>query len=548
MTIAAAEGESAALVTWPRLLVLFATGAGVAMTETMVPSILGVVIPVVDISRLLLGILIVCIALDLANRSWRLPWQRPGFGIVLAFFGSLLAGWLGGVAWPNSGDEYSYTFLADTFLAGRLWDPPPPDPLLFRSFHVLVKDGRLFSPYPPGWSAFLVPFRAFGATWLATPLLTVGLGVALDGACRRLGVGEAVRKPALALVLLTPFTLFLGGSLFPQTMAAALVMGIVWAQLTDEASPRVRRKLLMGALFGVLLVTRYDVFAIVALVYAIDRLVLRRVAVVGDGLLVLLGMLPFVAGLAAFNAGVTGDPLQLTSTWAGFDDIPPFPGGRLLRLIMPFALDLHFLGNLAQFGGLPVLLLSAVALVVKIRRRTCRFHDFLFLAAILFYSVLPFSGDHQYGPRYWFWAWPLGILTIVTGLIGAAGELRLFRRRVSFEAAAASFLVCAAGAFCVLLVTTHTYIAARRAVFDGPRPPGRAIVLLPSRVIKMWPWQNLAIPTPDMDFTRNDIDFSGRVLYGRSNVPNAVSRACAIRGREVFRWEEPGRLVRESCP
>jgi hypothetical protein len=547
MTTAMAKGRVAALVTWPRVLMLFAAGAGAAMTETTIPSILGLVVPLMDVSRLLLGIFIVCLALDFANQSWRLPWQRPSFAIALAFFGCLLAGWLGGVSWPNSGDEYSYTFLADTFLAGRLWDPPPPDSELFRSFHVLVKDGRLFSPYPPGWSAFLVPFRAIGVTWLATPLLTVGLGVALDGASRRLGVSAAVRKPALALVLLTPFTLFLGGSLFPQTMAAALAAGIVWAQLADEAFPRVWRKLLIGALFGVLLLSRYDVFAIVTMVYAIDRLVMRRFAVIGDGLLVLLGVLPFVVCLAAFNAGVTGDPLQLTATWTDFAESPAWHRGRLLRLLLPFMLDLHFLGNLAEFGGLPVLLLFVVALVIKIYRRSCRFYDFMLPVAIVAYSFLPFSGDHQYGPRYWFWAWPLGVITIVTGFVDAAGEFRLFRRRVTFEGAAAAFLVCGAGAFCLLLVTTHTYIAARRAVFDGPQPEARAIVLIPNRKIKMWPWQNLVIPAWGLDFTRNDIDFNGRTLYGLGTLSDAVSRACQLGGREVFRWEEPGRLVRESC-
>ena len=126
------------------------------------------------------------------------------------------------------------------------------------------------------------------AVWLANPLLTSALGATLVGVYRRLDARPTTQNAALGLVLLSPFTLFLGGSLFPQTMAAVLVAAVVWAQLSDEARPRVWRKPLIGALFGVLLLARYDVFAIAVLPYAVDRLMRRRFAAIRDGLLVML--------------------------------------------------------------------------------------------------------------------------------------------------------------------------------------------------------------------------------------------------------------------
>ncbi len=265
MTVAVGWPRLGTLPPWCALVLLLAAGGVVGLTETRSPTIFGMASPLLSAFHLMAGLLAFGIALGVANQFWRLPWRRPTFSIMLAFFGCLAAGWLGGVSWPNSGDEYSYTFLADTFRAGRLWNPAPPDDMLFQAFHVLVKDGKTFSPYPPAWSALLVPFRAFGAMWLANPLLTMLLGVALTGAFDRLELSRTIWTPALALVLLTPFTLFLGGSLFPQTMAGALVASIVWAQLTDEARPRAWRKLLIGALFGLLLLTRYDVFTVVVL-------------------------------------------------------------------------------------------------------------------------------------------------------------------------------------------------------------------------------------------------------------------------------------------
>ena len=98
-----------------------------------------------------------------------------------------------------------------------------------------------------------------------------------------------------------------------------------------------------------------------------------------------------------------------------------------------------------------------------------------------FYAFVPFSGGHQYGPRYWFWAWPLGTLTIITGLVDTSGYLSAFRRRTPFQGVAVAALTYAAAAFCILLATTHGYIAARREVFDVQPPVARAVVLLPDK-------------------------------------------------------------------
>ena len=534
---------------WPAALLLLGGGVIVGMTETRCPSIVGAVFPFPDLIRLLMGMVAILVALAVANTFWRLPWRQPSIAIALAFLGCLLAGWLGGVSWPNSGDESAYLYQADTFAAGRLWNPPPADPLLFEQFHLMVKDGRMLSPYPPGWAAVLLPFSLFGITWLTNPLLTVVLGVALDGACRELGLSEAVRKPVLALVLLTPFTLFLGGSLFPQTLAGALVASVVWAQLADETCPSPWRKLLIGALFGILLLSRLDVFAVVVSIYAIDRLWARRLRAIADGVWVVAGLLPFVICLGAYNAAITGNPLQLASSWGGpgLLDLPSEGLGNT-ELTRSLSRNLYFLGSLAQFGGLPVADLGLRALALKLRRRGFRFYDFLLPAAVIFYAFIPFTGGHQYGPRYWFWAWPFAALTVATAMVDASGQLHLPGRTVSFDRFAAATLAFAAGAFCVLLVTTHAYIETRREVYRFARPDAPAIVLLPSRELLIWPWQVAYLYSNSLDFTRNDLDWTGPILYGRADVPDAVARSCRLRAREVYRWEPPGRLAREVCP
>ena len=529
-----------------RVAAVAGLGLLMVLSETRLPSIVGHLDPIGNLARMIAGWMLLRLALG--EMPVALPFRNTSTVIGLAFVGCLLASVVGGVAWPNSGDEYSYTFLADLMLHGRITTEPPSDQSLFETFHVLVHDGRMFSPYPPGWSALLAPFRALGVQILVNPLLTVLLGAALAGILASLGVGPAVRRVAVALVLLVPFTLFLGGSVFAQTLAAATVAGVVWLQVADEAAPGRWRKIAVGVLFGVLLMTRYDVLALVALPYAVDRLVIRRLAALGDSAWVALGFIPFVALHLGYNLALTGNPLMLPSAWGGLEGLSE-PGMTVaLRLGRAFLQNVQFAGELALFGGLPVAALSLLGLVVRVRTRTCRFWDFLFPSAIVFYSFVPFTGGHQYGPRYWFWAFPLCVVTVVTAFVDTSGLLRVRSHRVSLESFAARCLLYGCVTFVGLLITTHTYMQARREVYAVAPALQPATVMLPDRLLVLWPWQVEPVRASSLDFTRNDPPFTSPVLYVRDNVENSVARACRLPGRHVYRWVGPGDLRPVSCP
>ena len=531
-------------------LTLLAAVAGLGLvmvlSETRLPSIIGTLDPLGNLARYIAGRMLLGLALGAVSLT--LPFRHTGVVIGVAFVGCLLASVVAEVGWPNSGDEYSYVFLADLLLHGRIATVSSPDPVLFENFHVLVRDGWMFSPYPPGWSALLAPFRAVGMEILVNPLLTVVLGAALAGILSRLGIGPTVRRTAVALVLLVPFTLFLGGSVFPQTLAATAVAGIVWLQVADEASPGRRRKLAVGVLFGVLLMTRYDVLALAAMPYIVDRLMIRRLAAFGDGAWVGLGFLPFVALHLGYNLALTGDPLTLPAVWGGLEALsaPDMTFG--MRTVLALAQNLQFAGELALFGGLPVAAMALLGLIARVRAGTCRFWDFFLPSAIVFYSFIPFSGGHQYGPRYWFWAFPICVVTGVTALVDTSGLLRFGSRRVAFEGFAACCLLCGTITFVGLLMTTRTYMQARREVYAATPPMQPATVLVPDRVFVFWPWQAEAIIAPSLDFTRNDPPFTGPVLYARDNVEDSILRACRLPGRHVYRWVAPGELQHVGCP
>ena len=521
-------------------------GLVMVLSEMRLPSIIGKLDPPGNHVRFLAGQMLLWLALGAASVA--LPFRHMGTVIGLAFAGCLLASVVAGVSWPNSGDEYSYVFLADLLMHGRVATEPPADPGLFESFHVLVRDGRMFSPYPPGWSALLAPFRAVGLEVLVNPLLTVLLGAALAGILARLGIGPVVRRAAVALVLLVPFTLFLGGSVFPQTLAATAVAGIVWLQVADEASPGRRRKLGVGVLFGVLLMTRYDVLVVAALPYAVDRLMIRRLAAPGDFAWVALGFLPFVALHLGYNQALTGDPLLLPAVGGGWVALTTPDMTYGMRMMLVLAQNMQLAGELALFGGLPVATLALLGLAVRVRAGTCRFWDFFLPCAIVFYSFIPFSGGHQYGPRYWFCAFPVCVVTVVTALVDASGQLRVGSRRVAFEGFAACCLLCGSIMFAGLLMTTRTYMQARREVYAAAPPLQPATVMIPDRKLVLWPWQAEPITAGSLDFARNDPPFTGPVLYARDNVKDSILRACRLPGRHVYRWVAPRELQQVDCP
>jgi hypothetical protein len=186
---------------------------------------------------------------------------------ILTSVATLLAGILAytvAAIWPNSGDEYSYLYLADTLLRGRFYNPPPPAPDIFDFFWIAMHDGKSASTYAPGWPVFLSIFRTLHIHRLANPVLVGALGLLLSASLKRLEVKSETRLPLLAMALLCPFTIFNGASLFSHLLAAVATAGICYLQIRDDLEPTFWRKAGIGVLLSVLLVTRHDSFLIVA--------------------------------------------------------------------------------------------------------------------------------------------------------------------------------------------------------------------------------------------------------------------------------------------
>ncbi len=366
---------------------------------------------------------------------------------------------------------------------------------------------------------------------------------------RRLTIEPEVQTAALLLVLGSPFVLFNGASLFSHTLCAALACAITWRQLADEQRPSLWRKALIGALFGVLLLARYEAFLILAGLFAADRLWRRRRAAFIDAAPMLAGILPFGIFQLAYDRATTGDvlltPAAQTNPCVAYDAVFTNLGEMAARAGEHM---LFWTALLALFGGFVLAALQGPALVLKLRSRGVRFFDLALPVTILFFLYFPSYGGHQYGPRYWFFAWPLSALTVVTSLVGADGALRLGAgRRVAFAGVAGATLMVSAISMPWLIVTTRAYIEARREVYAGAAPTAPAIVLAPTRALRVWPWPRLSITAENLDFARNNISFDGSLLFGLLDAPDAIARACRLKGRTVLLWRAPGEFTPAVC-
>ncbi|GAC1345548.1 MAG: hypothetical protein NVSMB18_25480 [Acetobacteraceae bacterium] len=471
------------------------------------------------------------------------PSLSPPIVLGLAFIACLLTGWLAGAAWPNSGDEYGYTYLAKTLLAGRLANAPPPLQPLFDTWHISTVAGKTFAYYAPGWPAVIALFDVVGIERVTSPALTLMMGYALLRGMRLLGVPAPLQGLGLAAILFSPFILLNGASLYPHAATGALVGLIIWVRLSDDARPAWFKGVLIGLLFSLLLQVRYETFLVVLGVYGVERLLLRRARAVPEFVLAGIGAIPSVLFFLYYNWAITGNALLPPYSWAnphyhlglwGFgDDGQHSPARGLLHAGI-------WIGELAEYAGFALIPPYLVALVVKLRRGTLRFFDVMLPVVILFYFLQPDNGGHRYGPRYWYYGWPPVILTIMSGLPTGS------ERRVSV--AMLINLAFCAGAFPILVLVTRLYIDARREVYATLPPTLPAVVLVPNRSYIGAPWQYLPNHAYPGDFTRNDPDFQSPVLYGDGTVPDAVALACQLRGRHVYSWTARGRYAEEACP
>ena len=362
---------------------------------------------------------------------------------------------------PHVEDEVAYLFQARTIAAGRFVADAPALPEFFEMPFIIVRDGRWFGKYTPGYPAVLALGVLAGQPWLVNPLfgaLSVGL-VYLAG--RRL-YGTPTGLLAAALMAASPFFLLQAGSWMSH------VVCLFWALLFLLLFERGRRgsdpaAFFAGVALGMLFLSRpltgvaiglpFALWAAIELLWAPRRL--------PTYLLILLGFLPFVAALLAYNQLTTGDPWRSAyELYWPFDKVGFGPGtgpggghtlaGGWLNTRLNLELLADYLFGWPHRLSLAPAVLAAVLAVLRLAwrglRRAARaikgaartecagtagqvrpapeVWDLLHIgvaASLVAAYAAYWHGLPMYGPRYYFEALGALVLLSARGLLQVAG-------------------------------------------------------------------------------------------------------------------------------
>ena len=401
----------------------------------------------------------------------------PDSLLVLVVFVALgLAGAVAGLrAFPNSGDEYNYLFEAATFQAGRLWNPLPPVDYVFSFFHIAEKEGKWLSLFFPGWPLILAGVTGLHLpSFVASPALALLL-LLVFARLTSLLAGPAAALLGAALMSCCPFFLFNGASYFSHVPTALFAVLFVLCGVYFLRTGTALWAFSAGAALGAVGVIRpYTVFALV-IPCAVELLLRGDRRHYGRIPLVLLGGLPFLAGLLLYDNAVTGSPWLTVEAWAlpqiyiGLRPINEY--GTTLSLIITTRMTLRHFFELGQWTSPLLCLLYPVAWLWKWWRRRIAFYDFIFPALVMSYLIFYDFGGNQYGPRFYFDAYPFLVLTVVSAAAAWFAEQRSDLAQAGVAAALAGALIMAVGAYPALAYQFHRIVTERMEPSTWSRPP-----------------------------------------------------------------------------
>jgi len=378
-------------------------------------------------------------------------------------------------AFPNSGDEIAYVMQAQTFGQGRLWVDTPVSIQFFRLGHFVDIGDKWVSQYSPGWAMVLAPLAALGLPlWIVNPIIGATILLMFFGLARRYVSREGAW---IGLLLLGSSSFFVlnSSSYFPHALTALYGLAFAWSGLRYIEQGEGWCAAAAGVFVGLMGLTRTQNAVIFAAPFAITLAMTRgrRAGLLWFG----LGGAPFAAALLAYNAAITGSPLIPVMNARRKQPI----GHLSLRSIRETAR--HF-ADLYIWTS-PILLFGyTAAFVAGLSRRRFDFIDWIMPATILFFLFYSGSGGEQYGPRYYFEAWPFAILSILKLIDPVLSSVERGARASWVSSAVMTSLLFEFGYLPVRLEQEHRVVVERQDVYAQVQRLGlsNAVVIVASSV------------------------------------------------------------------
>jgi hypothetical protein len=442
---------------------------------------------------------------------------------------------------PNSGDEFSYLFEARTLAGFRLWEAPPVLGTDLIPFRTWILGSKWISQYPPGWPMVLSAALLLGLpAWIINALLGGGSVAAISVLCRRVG-DQSATIVAVGLFTLTPFYVMNAASYFPHVFSSLLIVLLCLCLLPDGEILRGHKLVAAGAIVGLLAMTRYfDVLPLLPSLFF--WLVMQRPTAWPRTIgLLTAGFIPFLILLMIYQDLITGSPFRTTYSVINTPDLNLdllFDPSRIMIGAIVSALRLAELGSWTS----PILLIGYCGCVLlKLRDRKLAYYDLIFPSFVLAYVAFADMGGNRYGPRYYFDAFPLLLVTIVSAFPSVTARLDRLKNREMLPLAAIACLLYLFGTWPLVLAGFRIQVFSREEPFRlaTQAVTGNAIVIQDT---------SSALGLDPSDLVRNPPSMDAAVLYARPGTDIGAMRK-AFPERSIWRYSrpdktQPGQLVR----
>ena len=443
---------------------------------------------------------------------------------------------------PNSGDEDCYLFQARAFAAFRLWEVPPilgTDLIPFRTY---LFESKWVSQSPPAWPMVLSAGMLLGIPpWTVNALLGGGSVVVLAAFCRRVGNPSAA-VVAAALFALTPFYVMNAASYFPHILSSLLILSFCLCLLPEGETPRGHRLVAAGAIVGLLGATRYfDVLPLIpATLFWLSRQ--RRNAwprLIG---LLAAGLVPVLLLLMLYHYLITGSPFRTAYYVINTPEVSNiFVSLDPLRMFNGVAITAGRLVELALWTSPVLLIVYCCCLALKFKDRKLAYYDLIFPGFVLAYVIYADYGGNRYGPRFYFDAFPLMMVTIVSALPSVTARLERSMDRAMLPLAPIACVLYLVGIWPLVLTTFQSQVFSRQEPFRLVQQAvtGNAIVIHDT---------SSGLGMHDWDLVRNPPSMDAAILHARVGTDVGALRK-AFPDRSIWRYSrsdptQPGQLIR----
>ena len=440
---------------------------------------------------------------------------------------------------PNSGDEYSYLFEARTLAGFRLWEAPPVLGTDLIPFRTWIFGSKWISQYPPGWPMVLSTGLLLGLpAWMMNAVLGGASVAALAALCRRVG-DQSATVVAVALFTLTPFYVMNAASYFPHIFSSLLILLLCLCLLPDGEIVRGHKLVAAGAIVGWLAMTRYfDVLPLLPslLLWLVMQRPTAWPRIIG---LMAAGFIPFLVLLMIYQDMTIGSPFRSTYSVINIPEI--FVSLEPSRIKDGVIVTAGRVTELALWTSPILLIVYCGCVLLKLKDRKLAYYDLIFPSFVLAYLAFADLGGNRYGPRYYFDAFPLMMVTIVSALPSVTARLD---RPIDRAMPPLAFIACLLYLFCSWPLVLTGF---RLQVFSRQEPFRLATQAVTGNAIVIQDTTS-ALGLDPSDLVRNPPSMDAAVLYARSGTDIGALRK-AFPERSIWRYSrrdptQPGQLVR----